>query len=153
MNIYVWLGVIVLIMAVIEGFTEKDVLAGVLVGLFSVGIGLFVASSITTFVVGDINYSGVEKGLKLVVNSDITNNEIEYEIRNLINSSTDNKAFNVLIEIADSDTIKLKVKKVDIKLKYPILTKYIYKNEKKSFTILIKNNELQKDSIEIIEVK
>lgn len=153
MNIYLFLTIIVAIIVVIEVIDEKDAFAGMLLGCISAIIGLFVVGFIVTASVDNIDYSGVEKGLKLIVNSDITNNEIDYEIRNLINSSTSNKAFDISIKIIDNDTNNLNVKKVDIKLKYPLLTKYIYENEKKSFTILIKKDELQKDIIEITEVK
>lgn len=153
MNIYIWLGIIVFITVVIEGFTEKDILAGMLVGLLFVVAGLFIIGFATTYINENINYDSVEKGLKLVVNSDITNNEIDCEIRNLINSSTNNKGFDILIKTTDNNTSNLMVKKVEIKFKYPILTKYIFKNEKKSFTILIKNDNLQKNIIDITEVK
>lgn len=114
---------------------------------------LFFALGAVSYIVDNIDYTILEKGLSSITNNETTDEKAIHEIVDLIGLSTNNKAFNVVVDIKSSSTSNLTAKNIDIKLKYPIITRYIYVNDNTVFTILTNKDKESYKDIEITRIR
>lgn len=130
------------------GFIEKDVVEGLGIGIPILAFGFL----ITVVMICIINFKcdDIEKGLNMVINNEMTNEQIEDEIESLTQASTDWNSYDLVVNINDVNTNGLTIKNINMEFKYSLLEEYIYLNFKKSFKLYVKSNNSQINNIEKI---
>lgn len=138
MNILEIVILISIIIALIVGITQNDMVGGIDFGYSVFSVGLMVSFVIVMMVYSRCN--DMEEEIRLIVDNNVTNEQLEHEIDDLIKKTTDGKSFDVVVNINDTDTDKLKIKNIQIKFKYSLLSEDVYVNSGKSFKIYVKQD-------------
>lgn len=135
---YIWfLTIVVLIVVVVISLCSEELLQGILAGCITAVFGL----AIMGINVQGVNYKNVKNTLEIIVNENISDEDLESEIKNLIKDESDNKVNDVIISVESSEVNDIKLKKVSVKMKCPVIFNGLYIKEDVSFKLFIKKIE------------
>lgn len=146
MSYFIFLIFFSMVVGIIVGKLNEDECVGEVV-FFGL---LFIGVLISMFSMRIINYNDFGTSLKLVINEEITNDELRIQIEDLIEYESDGKAFDIVVNVEDMKVSNLNTKKVKLKTKLPVITDKLFITNNKEFKIIIKDEEIKNSSIEII---
>lgn len=146
MNYFLVLTICAIIIGTFAGIANSDEFMGAF--MFC---GILLGGTLVSVVsVKAIDYTDFGTSLKLVINEDMTNDELVTQIENLLDYESDGEVFDILIDIDDDKISNLNTKKVKLKLKLPVISEDLYITNNKDFKIVIQDKEVQNSNIELI---
>lgn len=145
------------------------------VAIIAISFGIFITTYESSFVMGSlatiiffmigcllfpafgktINMEYIKDSLIVVVSKGAEATNLDEEIERIIRDEVDDRFFDVVVDIQDSNVDKLDIKRINIKAKTPVITKYINIKYEYSFKIFIdKSNmeEFDESSIKIVGI-
>lgn len=144
-------------------------------GIFAISFGIFVCNYESSLVMGmlggmisfiivslmfplfgeTIDVGEIKDSLIVVISKGAEATNLDEEIERIIRDEVDDRFFDVVIDVEKSNVDKLDIKRINIKAKTPVITKYINLKYEYSFKIFIdKSNmeEFNEDCIKIVGI-
>lgn len=128
------LSIVVFIVVIGVSFREKKILEGIIEGCIIAIIGLVIMGVCTQ----EVDYTKIKDSLEVIVDENIVDKQLEDEIKNLVKDEIKNKNSDILISIESSEVNDVKIKRIGVEVRSPVIFKGLYVKNKNSFKLFIK---------------
>lgn len=128
------LSIVVFIVVIGVSFREKKILEGIIEGCIIAIIGLVIMGVCTQ----EVDYTKIKDSLEVIVDENIVDKQLEDEIKNLVKDEIKNKNSDILVSIESSEVNNVRIKRIGVEVRSPVIFKGLYVKNKNSFKLFIK---------------
>lgn len=135
MDIIWFLIISFMIIIVTMNVFEDCVVGGVFLMVSLVGIVIIFAAT------NQLNYTGIKDYLEIMIDENISDEQLRTEIENLIKNEDGNKIREMVVSVEGYKNKDVDVKKVYINVKYNVVFNWLYVESVSSFELFLKKVE------------